>query len=326
MGGATFYRNRVGKYISEGLDQQQAEEKAFQDFQEIAEATQQSARADMISQEQASPLGRLILAFQNTPMQYARLMKKAGLDLINGRGSTKSNISKIIYYGFVQNLIFHTLQTGLFALMALGVDDEDEELIDKKEARVLQGMLDTTLRGLGVGGAIVSTLKNMALKAYEQDKKGRRADYTYVLLEFLNLSPPVGIKARKLYGATQSWKWNKKEAEELGIVNLDNPIWEVSTGVTEAVFNAPVNRMYNKLQNISEALNSENETWQRIAVIMGWNAWDFGIDTRKKTTSGRDLASGGFEFADDNFELAGDDFEFADDIFELSNDEFEFAN
>ena len=84
-GGATMYRNRINKYLKEGLEQKEAEQKAFTDFQEIAEETQQSARPDRISLQQASSLGRLILAFGNTPMQYARLTKKATLDLINGR-------------------------------------------------------------------------------------------------------------------------------------------------------------------------------------------------------------------------------------------------
>ena len=318
MGGATFYRNRIGKYVKEGLTEEQAKEKAWTDFQEIAEATQQSARADMISQEQASILGRLILAFQNTPMQYARLTKKAFLDLINGRGDTKSNLSKIIYYSFVQNMIFYALQTGLLALM-FGGEDEDEELIDKKQARLWNSMLDSTLRGIGVGGAIISTLKNMALKAAEQDKKGNRADYAYVLIEFFNLSPPVGIKARKIYSATQSWKWSKEEREELGVLNIDNPVWEVSTGVVEGLFNAPLNRIYNKLQNIGAAMESQHATWKRIAMILGWNAWSVGVDVRDKKDefgfSDSDFKDSDFDFDDDIFD--DDDFDFDDDDFDF---------
>ena len=59
---------------------------------------------------------KLILAFQNTPMQYTRLMKKAALDLKDGRGDAKTNISKIVYYTFAQNLIFNALQQALFAI------------------------------------------------------------------------------------------------------------------------------------------------------------------------------------------------------------------
>ena len=58
-------------------------------------------------------------------MQYARIQKRAIQDLVNGRGDAKANVSKIIYYGVVQNLIFNALQQAVFAL-GFG-DDEDDE-------------------------------------------------------------------------------------------------------------------------------------------------------------------------------------------------------
>ena len=61
-GGSTFYRNRINTYLKQGLSQKEAQEKAWIDFQTLAEATQQSARPDMVSQQQASPLGKVILA------------------------------------------------------------------------------------------------------------------------------------------------------------------------------------------------------------------------------------------------------------------------
>ena len=156
-GGASMYRNRTKKYIKEGMAQEQAEAKAFLDFQETTEVSQQSARPDMISQQQASPLGRLILSFQNTPMQYARIMNKASRDLVNGRGDTKTHLSKIAYYGVVQSIIFGALQSAMFA--SLGEDDEEE--FDKKEERILNGMVDSVLSGIGYGGKAVSTVKNV---------------------------------------------------------------------------------------------------------------------------------------------------------------------
>ncbi len=65
-------------------------------------------------------------------MQMTRLMKKATLDLVNGRGDVKSNISKIMYYGVIQNIIFGALQSGLMWTMF----GDDEEEIKKKELRV----------------------------------------------------------------------------------------------------------------------------------------------------------------------------------------------
>jgi len=290
-GGATFYRNRINKYVSEGLSKTEAEKKAFVDFQEIAEKTQQSARPDLISQEQASVLGRLVLAFQNTPMQYARIQKKAFLDLINNRGDAKANVSKILYYGFAQNIIFYSLQSALFALPFLD-DDEEKDFLEGKKARMLNSMLDGSLRGIGIYGAIVSTIKNMVMRFNIEAEKGGRADYEYVVLEFANFSPPVGIKLRKMYNALQTYKFNRDEIEDgqwmIGA--------EAITGVIEAGTNVPLNRTINKVNNLSEAINSENAIWQRIALLLGWNRWDVGLNRRMKDNSEFDDFGGDLEF------------------------------
>jgi uncharacterized protein (UPF0297 family) len=281
-GGATFYRNRINKYLKEGMTQAQAEQQAFNDFQNIAEETQQSSRPDMISQQQASVLGRIILAFQNTPMQYARLTKKALLDLVNGRGSVKSNISKILYYSTIQNLIFGALQKGLFAI-AFEDDDEDEDKKkkrEKKELSLLNGMLDGFLRGMGVGGAIVSTAKNVIIKFLEEEKKDFRGDNARVLIEFLNLSPTIGSKIRKLNTALNTYKYKKKVIKEMDKNDIDNPIWQAIGNVISAITNLPADRAVNKILNVKEALDAENEMWQRIALIMGWNTWDLGVENK----------------------------------------------
>ena len=156
-GGATFYRNRYKSLKKEGLSDKEAEAQAFQDFREIAEESQQSSRPDRISQQQAGPMGRIILAFANTPAQYARLMQKAASDLKNRRGDDKTNISKILYYGAIQNVIFNALQQALFA-MAFGDEEPDEEKLNKKYTGIANGMADSLLRGIGFHGAAVSTL------------------------------------------------------------------------------------------------------------------------------------------------------------------------
>ena len=100
--------------------------------------------------QQAGPLGRLVLAFANTPAQYARLIKKATSDLKNGRGDAKTNISKIIYYGVAQNLLFNALQQALFAF-AFDDDEEDTDEQKKKYIGIANGMMDSLLRGMGIG-------------------------------------------------------------------------------------------------------------------------------------------------------------------------------
>ena len=278
-GGSTFYRNRINKYIKEGMNKADAEKQAMLDFQEIAEETQQSARPDRISQQQASGLGRLILAFANTPMQYNRLIKKAAGDLINRRGDWRSNVSRIIYYGAVQSFIFSAAQSALFALAF--DDEEDDEQLSQKASRTLNSMVDSLLRGSGLAGAVVSAIKNGILEFREQSEKGFRADYGDVLVELLNVSPPIGSKARKIYkGGFQTYKFNKEVMGEMNTFDLDNPVWDITGNVVSATTNLPLDRGFRKIDNISAALNQDNETWQRIAVALGWDQWSLGIETK----------------------------------------------
>ena len=285
MGGATFYRNRVNTYLKQGLTKKEAETKAFTDFQEIAEMTQQSARPDMISQQQSSPLGKFILAFQNTPSQYLRMIKKAGLDLVNRRKSKPyktqwqsdmSNISRILYYGTVQNIIFYGLQSAMFAML-FSDDDEDKEFFDKKRDRLINGSIDSLLRGMGVGGAIISTLKNTAFKIAEERGKTWGGSTDILMNELLQLSPPLGIKARKLSSAEKTLKYNKKVIKEMETFDIDNPIWDATGNVIEGVTNVPTARLHRKITNTREALNAENEWWQRLALGLGWSKWDVGV-------------------------------------------------
>ena len=280
-GGATFYRNRINSHIKNGMTQAEAESQAFEDMMEIAEATQQSTREDRISQQQASPLGKMILAFQNTPMQYNRLIKKAAQDLVNGRGSATANVSRIVYYGAVQNIIFYGLQQAMFA--AMFGDDEDDELFEDKKERMVNGMFDTVLRGAGIGGAVISTAKNVILRFMEEEKKSddglfyTEPDHAYTVIEALNVSPPIGIKARKLYSALQSWEFNRDVIDHMDKTDIDNPMYDAVFSGTEALTNLPLSRLYNKYQNIKEAANADHETWKRVAMLLGWSKWSFGI-------------------------------------------------
>jgi len=284
-GGATFYRNRVKKYLKEGKSQQEAEDQAMLDFREIAEETQQSARPDRISQQQASNLGRIILAFANTPMQYNRLIKKAAGDLINRRGDWRSNVSRILYYGAAQNFIFASLQNALFA-MAFS-DDEDEDKEEIKEQRILNSMLDSLLRGSGIYGAALATVKNTILEYMEQDEKGFRADWGQVVVEGLQVSPPIGSKARKLYSALNTRKFNKDVMKRMSMFDYNNPAWIAIGNVVEATTNVPMARAIRKIDNLREAMNQDNTNLQRLFLTLGWSSWDLNVGKKVVRNEGK---------------------------------------
>jgi hypothetical protein len=292
-GGASFYRNRVNTYVKEGMEQAAAEKQAFEDFSKTADEAQQSSDPYLVSQEQRSPLGRLVLAFQNTPMQYTRLMKKSMQDLANRRGDPKTHISKIIYYGAVQNFIFSALQSALFAIIP-GFDEEDESEMTEKELeklerkndqrtlRIINSMTDSVLKGSGVRGAVIATLKNTITEYFKQEEKGFTADHTYTILQALSLSPPIGSKARKLYSAIQTKKFERDTLAARGFdvtadgkLNL-SPAYSIIGSLTSAIGNVPLDRVVDELNSIVESLDSRNTTWQRIALALGWKTWDVG--------------------------------------------------
>jgi len=290
-GGATFYRNRIKSYIKEGLTEAEAQEKAFLDFREIAEESQQSSRPDRISAQQAGPLGRTILAFANTPAQYARLTKKAASDLINGRGDAKTNISKLLYYGAVQNLIFNTLQQAAFAI-AFGDDDEDEKKKEEKYISVANGMADGLLRGIGVGGAVIATLKNALVKIIKESEK-KRPDYAETaVIQLLGISPPIQSKAQKIRSALKSYEWNKDEMKEKGF-SLDNPAYLAGANVISASTNVPLDRVIKKVNNVRAATRDDISKLERMMLLAGWSDWQLGIQPKRKPKKKKKTRSSG---------------------------------
>ena len=278
MGGASFIRNRINKYKADGMSEAAAKEKAFLDFQEIAEETQQSSRPDRVSQQQASPLGRIILAFANTPMQYMRLTKKAVLDLKNGRGDYKTNITKIVYYTTVQNMIFSSLQSAMFAAL---FEDDDEEMIDDKQLRAANSMLDSLLRGTGVYGAIASTIKNILFEINKQSNKDR-PDYTQAGLRMLSISPPVDSKIRKVLSTGRAFSY-KTTREKMKGFGLDNPAYYAVGQSISAFTNIPIDRVVRKLDNLRVVFSDETKYWQKVALLLGYSQWDLGLVQKKES-------------------------------------------
>ena len=283
-GGSTFYRNRIKTYLKETdvdgnkiYTQKEAEAKAFEDFRETAEESQQSSRPDKLSQQQTGSLGRLVLAFANTPSQYARIIKKATLDLKNGRGDAKTNISKIVYYTFAQNLLFNALQQGLFAL-AFG-DDEEDEKKKEKTIDVANGMANSLLRGMGFYGAAVAASKDAALRIYKESQKDR-PKYEKAAIDFLSISPPISSKYRKISSAGRIIQYENGQIKQKGIA-IDNPAIAAGARVVSAATNIPLDRLVTKAENINGALNQDVEYWQSVAMLLGWQDWQIGVETDK---------------------------------------------
>ena len=306
-----FFKNEKFKTIYEKKDRQQnqelfdklIEELAFVDFYEKTEESQQSARPDRLSVEQTSTWGRLILAFQNTPMQYNRIILKAISDLKNNRGSKYNNLSRIAYYGFVQNLFFSTLQNGLLAVAYNGYDnEEDEKLQETKMDKInnaLVGSMQTLLRGLGIKGSIGYTVGLFAYNLLKLSKDDAKYyDVSRAVVDLTAFSPALNIKLRTAKNVFDDFYFSGKQDYELHKrmfkkalsekdirskirYGLYNPAFDTATDLLMLGFNSPTNRMLKKARNISEGLRQQEYILNNFLFLAGWDGWSLGVDYKE---------------------------------------------
>ena len=279
-GGASFYRNRVNALIKGGMSKAAAEKQAMQDFVATAEVSQQSSDPSKISKQQAEPIGRIILAFANTPSQYARIIKRAAQDLKNGRGDAKTHLSRIVYYGVLQNVVFNFLQQAMFAAMMGDDEDESEEATaaksasnTKKAIKVANSMTDGILRGIGVAGAVVSVAKNLAIKLYERSQKTRNQNLAATIKdEVMKISPPISSKLSKAGKVGNAFEWGKKEIE-FDEMSLKHPYVTAATNTVAALTGLPLDRAQGMAIDAVDIASDETETWMKPLIALGWPKW-----------------------------------------------------
>ncbi len=274
FGGATWYRNRYNQLIEQGLSESEADAQAMLEFQEVSETAQQSSRVDKVSRQQASDIGRLILAFANTPLQYARETRKATLDLVNGRGDWKTNASKILYYGIAQNIIFTGLQQALFSLL-LGEGD-DEEKDSKKISYAVNNVLDGVLRGMGYAGAVIAALKNLGMEYYDQRQKREKGERVYdgslkLVQKGLSISPPISKKIGDIVEAQKFETWRQYKSD---------PFYQAFAyaNYVSGLTNLPIDRVFKKIENLKAASQDSTEAWQSVFLSLGWSPYNVGVD------------------------------------------------
>ena len=296
FGGASYYRNRVKDLMkNKGMSEAEANKQALIDWRAESEKSQQSSDPSKISAQQSSDLGRVVLQYVNTPMQYARMQKRDVQDIVNKRRipgktlaqSNRVRVSRIIYYAAIQNMVFNALQQGLFSLGFGDSDISDDE--QKKIVNAANGMLDSSLRGLGVAGVTVQVLKNLGIDIYRRSQKDR-PEYVDAWIKLLEFSPAIKSKLGRFKSAAYPFD-NKKKREEVfekGFA-LNNPAYESGAKVVTAVTNVPLDRVISKTNNLISAFDEDTEAWMSVAMILGWPEWqlqDKGDDNNKDKKKG----------------------------------------
>jgi hypothetical protein len=168
------------------------------------------------------------------------------------------------------------MQNGLFSLIWDDDDEQKEGKFDSAKIRAVSGTMDTLLRGSGLNGVILATVKNAIIKWYE--KSGDPKGYGDVMLELANLAPSIGIKARAITKAYKSIEYNKDEILWEGFSVNNKYAIEALTSLTSVATNIPTDRLVTKVDNVRNALNSDYETWQRIFFLLGYSRFNLGVE------------------------------------------------
>ena len=259
-GGSPYMIGRYRQLKNEGMPHEDAIQRAYADFVAQAEETQQSTRPERLGQTQTTQMGKLILAFANTPMQYNRKMLRAIKDL-RASGTNpqrkKQAARELVYYGAAQNMVFTTLQK----LLLPGVDDDEG-----KNADWINSLANTLLRGIGVWGAVVAAAKDALIAA----SKGKD-----VYDPLINVAPAVGTKVRHIRTALGT---KKIYAQSDVIDNAE--IYQYASGIN-AVTNLPADRAVKVAEQVLDAFSSDFTWYQSVLRALGWSRYDLGVPARQ---------------------------------------------
>ena len=234
---------------------------------EQSEEAQQSSRPDRVSKWQTTGISKFVLAFANTPAQYFRLGQKALRTIRDPKASIKEKIgasSRVLWYMAAQNAIFTALQSA-----SNGLFDEDEEEVEA----AYNSMADSLLRGMGLYGAVISSLKNVAYEANKQNKKVN-PDYTAAALKATSISPPLNKKINDLLAIGRGYKYGDDQKH----------VTAVAKGIAVTT-NLPADWAQKKYNAAKELWDDEYGNWQKFLMVLGYSP--YALD--KKNESEFDL-------------------------------------
>ena len=265
-------------------------------WKEHTERAQQSSRPDRVSQWQTSGVSKYVLAFANTPQQYFRLAQKAtriikekGISSKEGRAA----LAQIVWYMGIQNAIFTSLQAASMALFnGLGTEGEEDE-----ERNMLNSAAGTILRGMGLYGAVVDSVKNVIVEAYKQEGKPV-PDHVKSVMKAASISPPLSRKINDLQAIGSAYKYDKDKT------GIEAPTATAIARGTAVATNLPADWLQKKMVAVGDLADDKFTSFQKLLRLMGYTEYTL-LGKGKKDKFG-DISFDDIDFDDVDF----DDVEF----------------
>ena len=156
--------------------------------------------------------------------------------------------------------------------------------------------LTSFAKSLGNPGAVTATLYSLLKEGYLQQTGQKRPDPNVFAITATSISPPINSKLRDLSSAYRAF--NKIDEEDLLTPSLDSEALTFA-GEVASFTGVPLDRVIRKARHLAAIKNEELEVWQRIWLLLGWNEWDLGVDTRVDKNLFKEA-----KFDDDSFKEA----------------------
>ena len=255
--------------LAEGMSVEQA----MTEFITLSDKTQQTVSPERLGAETRGTVGRLIHAFSSVNQLYNKEMHRNVRDLFakgTPNGDRKKYLAKTVYYGVLQNAAFNVLQQWLFS--ALDLDDEDE--FNNQALNAGNSGLDTILRGVGIWGAVLSTVKNVGL-VYFKDKD-RHDVAERMLLKAASLWPGLSAKARQLKTAFGAYIYPLSN----GPADVPEGVIRGASGIT-LVTGAPLDRLIKKYSALNDMFADDLSAGLKLLRFWGWDRYSIGASTTK---------------------------------------------
>lgn len=83
-------------------------------------------------------------------------------------------------------------------------------------------------------------------------------------------------KIRKARSSAKTFMWNMDKIRRRGW-SIENPAYLAIAQLIAASTNAPVDRVLQKYNNLSNVFDNEVRTYHRVMMLLGWNGWNFGL-------------------------------------------------
>jgi hypothetical protein len=174
----------------------------------------------------------------------------------------------------IQNALFNWMQQAIF----------NEEEMDEAQYKMLDGMLDSQLRGLGIVGNAVAVGKDFAYDIYERSDKSR-PEYADATWKLTKIAPAVGSKLDKIKGSLYNFegKTNVGKIKAMGMGDpLSNPAYEGAAKMIDAATNIPLQNIYYKLQRLRHAYQEQEMNMKTLMYLGGYSKYQTDPEGQEK--------------------------------------------